>query len=109
MLLRRYRSAVYRPGDDETAFLQEEVRRLKAANRVMRQFIKRQRLRPSFLTLYYNQYWLHDAVDGQTPDDVYYNRKAQKPDKTSKLIRAQIEEITMGYGHLKAYRLKKAE
>jgi len=58
--------------------------------------------------LYYNQYRLHEAIDGQSPDSVHYNRRVPKPDKSSKLIRAPIEEIRMGNGHLRAYRLKKA-
>jgi transposase InsO family protein len=57
---------------------------------------------------YYNQFRLHEAIDGQTPDALYYNRKTPKPDKTSKRIRAPIEEIRMGNGHLRAYRLQKA-
>jgi transposase InsO family protein len=58
--------------------------------------------------LYYNQYRLHEAIDGQTPDALYYNRKTPKPDKTSKRTRAPIEETRMGNGHLRAYRLQKA-
>ncbi len=57
---------------------------------------------------YYNEFRLHEALDGQTPDAVYYNRRIKKPDKTSKQIRASIEEIRMGNGHLRAYRLKEA-
>jgi transposase InsO family protein len=57
---------------------------------------------------YYNRYRLHEAIDGQTPDSVHYNRRFTKPDKSFKLIRAPIEEIRMGSGHLRAYRLQKA-
>lgn len=58
--------------------------------------------------LYYNQYRLHEAIDGQTPDSVHYNRRLPKLDKSSKHIRAPIEEISIGNGHLRAYRLQKA-
>jgi transposase InsO family protein len=57
---------------------------------------------------YYNEFRLHEAINGQTPDSVHYDRRVPKPDKFSKLIRAPIEEIQMGSGHLRAYRLKKA-
>ncbi len=58
--------------------------------------------------LYYNEFRLHEAIDGQTPNAVYYNQRIKKPDKSSKQIRAPIEEIRMGNGHLRAYRLKEA-
>jgi putative transposase len=57
---------------------------------------------------YYNEFRLHEALDGQTPDDMFYDRRSTKPDKSSKNIRAPIEEIRMGCGQLKAYCLKKA-
>ncbi len=58
--------------------------------------------------LYYNQFRLHEAIDGQTPDAVHYDKRTEKPDKRSKKIRAPIEEIRMGNSHLRAYRLKEA-
>jgi hypothetical protein len=58
--------------------------------------------------LYYNQFRLHEAIEGQTPDDVHYNRQVSKPDKSAKHIRAPIEEIRMGSGLLRAYRLRQA-
>lgn len=58
--------------------------------------------------LYYNEFRLHEAIDGQTPNAVYYNQRVEKPDKTSKQIRAPIMEIRIGNGHLRAYRLKEA-
>lgn len=58
--------------------------------------------------LYYNQFRLHEAIDGQTPEGVHYNRRVSKPDKSAKRIRAPIEEICMGNGLLRAYRLKQA-
>jgi transposase InsO family protein len=58
--------------------------------------------------LYYNEFRLHEAIDGQTPNAVHYDKQTEKPDKSSKQIRAPIEEIRMGNGHLKAYRLKEA-
>jgi putative transposase len=58
--------------------------------------------------LYYNEFRLHEAIDGQTPNAVYYNQRIKRPDKASKQIRAPIEEIRMGNGHLRAYRLKEA-
>jgi putative transposase len=58
--------------------------------------------------LYYNQFRLHEAIEGQTPDDVHHYRQDSKPDKSAKHIRAPIEEIRMGDGLLRAYRLKQA-
>ncbi|MEK6700577.1 MAG: DDE-type integrase/transposase/recombinase [Nitrospirota bacterium] len=58
--------------------------------------------------LYYNEFRLHEAIDGQTPNAVHYDKRTEKPDKSSKRIRAPIEEIRMGNGHLRAYRLKEA-
>lgn len=58
--------------------------------------------------LYYNRYRLHEAIEGQTPDDVHYHHRVSKPDKSAKHIRAPIEEIRMGNGLLRAYRLKQA-
>jgi hypothetical protein len=47
-------------------------------------------------------------LDGQTPNAVHYDKRTEKPDKSSRQIRAPIEEIRMGNGHLRAYRLKEA-
>ncbi len=58
--------------------------------------------------LYYNEFRLHEAIDGQTPSAVHYDKRTKKPDKSSKQIRAPIEEIKMGNGHLRAYWLKEA-
>lgn len=58
--------------------------------------------------LYYNEFRLHEAIDGQTPNAVFYNKVIPKPSKISKRIRAPIEEINLGNGHLRAYRLKEA-
>jgi hypothetical protein len=58
--------------------------------------------------LYYNVFRLHEAIDGQTPNAVFYNIVVPKPKKNAKQIRAPIEEIRMGNGHLRAYRLKEA-
>ncbi|MDH3976502.1 MAG: DDE-type integrase/transposase/recombinase [Deltaproteobacteria bacterium] len=58
--------------------------------------------------LYYNQYRLHQAINGQTPDNLYYNKPIQKPPKHAKRIRAPIEELHFGNSHLKAYQYKEA-
>ncbi len=58
--------------------------------------------------LYYNDFRLHEAIDGQSPNAVYYNRVIPKPEKHAKKIRGDLEEIRMGNGHLRAYRLKEA-
>lgn len=58
--------------------------------------------------LYYNQYRLHEAIDGQAPDRLYYGKPLQKPPKCAKRIRAPIEELHFGNGLLKAYQYKKA-
>ncbi len=52
--------------------------------------------------LYYNEFRLHEALDGQSPDAVYYNKTVPKPDKSSKQIRAPVEVISLGNGLLKA-------
>lgn len=57
---------------------------------------------------YYNQYRLHEAIDGQAPDARYYNKVIPKPPKDAKRIRAPIEEVHFGNGLLKAYQLKQA-
>lgn len=57
---------------------------------------------------YYNQFRLHEALDGQSPDAVYYKKAVPKPDKSSKQIRAPVEMISFGSGLLKAYHLKEA-
>ncbi len=41
-------------------------------------------------------------------DEGVEDKQTEKPDKSSKQIRAPIEEIRMGNGHLRAYRLKEA-
>jgi len=57
--------------------------------------------------LYYNQYRLHQAIGGQSPDTLYHNRPVIKPPKCAKRIRAPIEELCFGNGLLKAYQYKK--
>ena len=65
------------------------------------------KLLKEYLT-YYNQYRLHQAIEGQTPDTLYDNKPRKKPPKDAKQIRAPIEELSFGNDLLKAYRLKKA-
>jgi putative transposase len=56
---------------------------------------------------HYNEYRLHEALDGQTPDEIYFHKPRDKPQKDAKVIKGEIEKIILGEGLLKAYRLKK--
>lgn len=64
------------------------------------------RLVKEYLT-YYNEHRPHEALDGQVPDDVYFRRPKDKPQKDAKIINGSIEKIVLGDGLLKSYRLKK--
>lgn len=56
---------------------------------------------------HYNEYRLHEALDGQTPDEVYFHKPRDKPQKDAKAIKGKVEKIVLGEGLLKAYRLRK--
>ncbi|MFH1230309.1 MAG: integrase core domain-containing protein [Planctomycetota bacterium] len=64
------------------------------------------KLLKDYLT-YYNEYRPHEALDGQMPNEVYFRRPRDKPQKDAKVIKGDIETITLGDGLLKSYRLKK--
>ncbi|MFH1232102.1 MAG: integrase core domain-containing protein [Planctomycetota bacterium] len=57
--------------------------------------------------VHYNEYRPHEALDGQTPDERYFRKPRDKPQKDDKVIKGKIEKIVLGDGLLKAYRLKK--
>ncbi|GAG14808.1 unnamed protein product [marine sediment metagenome] len=57
--------------------------------------------------IYYNEYRPHEALDGQTPDEIYQGKSSDKPSKDAKVIKGPIEKITLGEGLLNAYQLKK--
>lgn len=56
---------------------------------------------------YYNEYRPHEALDGQTPDEVYSHKPRDKPPKDAKMIKGPIETIRLGEGLLRAYQLKR--
>jgi putative transposase len=57
---------------------------------------------------HYNEYRPHEALDGQMPDEVYFHKPRDKPQKDAKVIKGEIEKIVLGEGLLKAYQLKKS-
>ncbi|MEK7448977.1 MAG: DDE-type integrase/transposase/recombinase [Planctomycetota bacterium] len=63
------------------------------------------RLLKDYLT-YYNEHRPHEALDGRVPNDRYFHRPRDKPDKTDKVIKRAIERIEFADGLLKSYRLK---
>ncbi|MFA5794299.1 MAG: DDE-type integrase/transposase/recombinase [Candidatus Brocadiia bacterium] len=57
---------------------------------------------------HYNEYRPHEALDGQVPDEMYFHKVNDKPQKNAKAIKGEIERIVSGEGFLKAYQLKKS-
>ncbi|MEK7449821.1 MAG: integrase core domain-containing protein [Planctomycetota bacterium] len=58
--------------------------------------------------VYYNEHRPHEALDGQTPEEVYLRKPRDKPTKDAKIIKGKIEKMTLGEGLLNYYRLKDA-
>ena len=59
------------------------------------------------------QYWYniwrpHMTLDGIRPDDVYYDKKLEKPKRDSKTVPCQIEQHLFRETRITGYRLKKA-
>jgi len=55
---------------------------------------------------WYNTWRPHMALDGFCPDDVYYDRKLQKPDRDSKTVPSHIERYWFQETRVTGYRLK---
>jgi transposase InsO family protein len=55
---------------------------------------------------WYNTWRPHMALDGFCPDDVYYNRKPEKPDRDSKIVPINIERYFFKETRVTGYRLK---
>lgn len=56
--------------------------------------------------VYYTEYRPHEALDGRVPNDRYYHRPSDKPDKKDKVIKGAVKRIEFADGLLNAYRLK---
>ena len=55
---------------------------------------------------WYNTWRPHMALDGFCPDDIYYNRKPEKPARTSKTVPGNIERHLFPETRVTGYRLK---
>ena len=57
---------------------------------------------------WYNAWRPHMTLEGLRPDDLYYNRKSEKPSRDAKAIPDNIERHVFAETRLTAYRLKNA-
>jgi len=55
---------------------------------------------------WYNAWRPHMALDGLRPDDIYYDRKLEKPDRDAKTIPENIERHLFHETRGAGYRLK---
>jgi len=55
---------------------------------------------------WYNIWRPHMTLDGFHPDDVYYDRKPEKPDHDSKTVPSNIEQHLFQETRVAGYRLK---
>jgi len=55
---------------------------------------------------WYNIWRPHMTLDGLRPDDVYYHRKPEKPDRDSKIVPSNIEQHLFRETRVTGYRLK---
>ena len=55
---------------------------------------------------WYNLWRPHMKLEGLRPDDVYYDRKPEKPDRTSKTVPSSIERHLFQQTRVTGYRLK---
>jgi transposase InsO family protein len=55
---------------------------------------------------WYNAWRPHITLDGHRPDDVYYDRKLEKPDRDAKTIPENIEQHRFQETRVTGYRLK---
>lgn len=57
---------------------------------------------------WYNTWRPHMTLEGYRPDDLYYDRKPEKPKRDAKAIPGHIERHVFAETRLTAYRLKNA-
>jgi putative transposase len=57
---------------------------------------------------WYNQWRPHMTLDGLRPDDVYYEKKPEKPKRDAKTVPCNIEHHRFQETRITGYRLKKA-
>ena len=57
---------------------------------------------------WYNHWRPHMTLNGLRPDDVYYSRKTDKPDRDSKTVPCNIERHVFQETRITGYRLKSA-
>ena len=55
---------------------------------------------------WYNAWRPHMTLDGLRPDDIYYDRKPDKPDRSAKTIPENIEQRLFRETRVTGYRLK---
>ena len=55
---------------------------------------------------WYNAWRPHMTLDGLRPDDVYYDRKPEKPDRDSKTVPVNIDQRLFKETWVTGYRLK---
>ncbi|MCD6395377.1 MAG: integrase core domain-containing protein [Planctomycetes bacterium] len=57
---------------------------------------------------WYNSWRPHMTLDGNRPDDVFYNNKTDKPERDAKTVPCNIEKHFFRQTRITGYRLKKA-
>jgi transposase InsO family protein len=57
--------------------------------------------------LWYNSWRPHMTLDGLRPDDVYYDKKPDKPERDAKTVPGNIEQYYFRQTRITGYRLKK--
>ena len=55
---------------------------------------------------WYNAWRPHMTLDGLRPDDVFYSRKPEKPDRDAKIVPTNIERYRFQETRVTGYRLK---
>jgi putative transposase len=58
--------------------------------------------------LWYNSWRPHMTLDGNRPDDVFYNNKTDKPERDAKTVPTNIEQHFFKQTRITGYRLTKA-
>ncbi|MHC4352268.1 MAG: integrase core domain-containing protein, partial [Planctomycetota bacterium] len=55
---------------------------------------------------WYNRWRPHMSLDGLRPDDVYYNKKPRKPQRSAKTVPSNIEQPLFREARVTGYRLR---
>jgi hypothetical protein len=58
--------------------------------------------------IWYNRWRPHMTLDGNRPDDIYYDNKPNKPKREAKMVPCNIEQHFFRHTRVTGYRLKKA-